>query len=322
MARRGKGGTATAEPEAPAAPDTEVSESTEASEAEVAAAAEASEPNTDLTEFTSAVSSAVAERDSTTGVLAEEVTTPVVRAYQSLDGAKPKGAARKLLNEAMTEAMNEGDVVRARAYMELYEKVTSAKGKRAGSATERKPKEPANPTEAFVERVATLLLANELVENEAPENLDEDWREKVSASLEEARSQAAQFRDWFTAEVGEDEDRPEEPEVSLVAKAATKLALGKAAKPGKTVKRAGSGEGYSGPRRDIAKHILEAFADQPDGKFLKIAEIGKYTSSEYGDDHPSPGAISARLFPPSGKCTIEGIVPDMEDGRKGARKVA
>jgi hypothetical protein len=85
------------------------------------------------------------------------------------------------------------------------------------------------------------------------------------------------------------------------------------------------GGSNGGPRKDIGKHIREAFESREAGEFLTIAEIAKFASSEYPEGNPpSQGAVSARLFPTSGKCTVEGVEPVDKDGSnpKGARKAA
>lgn len=75
-------------------------------------------------------------------------------------------------------------------------------------------------------------------------------------------------------------------------------------------------------RRDIAAHIGSAFFSQPSGAFLTVNEIRNHRSEEYGDEFPSAGAISARLFPATGRCTVSGVEPGVnERGVRGARKV-
>ena len=74
-------------------------------------------------------------------------------------------------------------------------------------------------------------------------------------------------------------------------------------------------------RRDIGAHIASAFAELPDGTFLTVREIRRHRSDEYGDEFPSAGAISARLFPSSGRCTVPGVEPgENERGVRGARR--
>jgi len=74
-------------------------------------------------------------------------------------------------------------------------------------------------------------------------------------------------------------------------------------------------------RRDIGAHIASAFAGLPDETFLTVREIRRHRSDEYGDEFPSAGAISARLFPSSGRCTVTGVEPgENERGVRGARR--
>lgn len=74
-------------------------------------------------------------------------------------------------------------------------------------------------------------------------------------------------------------------------------------------------------RRDIGRHIEHVFSSRAVGEFLTIAQIRREPSPEYGESAPSAGAISARLFPPNGKTTVPGVVPETREGVRGATKV-
>lgn len=262
----------------------------------------------DLTAFEAAATASVASADESTGVIAPAELDKVLVEYRNLDGVKAKNKAKALLNEGMKSAMNEGDIVKARAYLQLSDSMTSG----TPAKTE---KAPADPTEAFVQKEATLKLAVQL--STPSEGVAEDWEQRVEALVAESTESASSYLAWLKSDA---EDKGDEPEVSAVVRNAVKLALGKAAKAGATRTSAGT---YTGERRDIGKHIAEAFAGQPVGSFLTVAEIRKFESDEYGTNPPSAGAISARLFPQSGKCTIENIEPATnEKGNKGAKKIA
>lgn len=74
-------------------------------------------------------------------------------------------------------------------------------------------------------------------------------------------------------------------------------------------------------RGDIAAHIVSAFDEASPGTFLTVGEIRTHRSEEYGNEFPSSGAIAARLFPASGRCTVPGVEPGVNDrGVRGARK--
>jgi len=284
------------------------SENTEATESDAR-----EETPIDLSAFETAVAAAVAEADKSTGTVPEAEVAKVVTEYRNLaGGVKAKNAAKKFLNEGMKSAMNEADIVKARAFLELSESMT------AGSSGTSTPRQPADPTEAFVQADATLRLAQTL--HTPGEGVAEDWTERVEKLVSESQSAAEQYLAWVK---DTSDDKGDEPEVTSVVKNAVKLALGKPAKAGSV--RAAAG-GYTGERRDIGKHILEAFAEKEEGDFLSVAEIRNFHSSEYGDNLPSAGAISARLFPggDASKCTLvaQGVQPDTnEKGNKGARKV-
>jgi hypothetical protein len=293
----------------------EAVEATEATEATNEAADQPKEVEVDLTEFSAAIDSAIADeekRDKDTGELAADLIEPVNNAFRALEGAKAKNKARAHLNGLMKDAMNDLNMPLARSYMILSDNLSATGGH---AKTER---QPADPTEAFVQKVVGLQLAVALAKDNQPEGVDENWSDKANELYKESEQAAHEYLAYLKA----DEDtRGEEPEVSSVVKAAVKLAQGKAAKLGAT--RGAAGTPHEGPRRDIGKHITEAFENVESGTFLTIAEIRKFNSSEYGDNPPSAGAISARLFPTGGgKCTVEGIVPDTnENNKKGARKL-
>lgn len=263
----------------------------------------------DLTAFEAAVTEAIENHDNATGTVPEQFVGPVTAEYRKLDGLKAKNAAKKVVEEAMREGMASMNIGLARAYMVLSDNLTAG-------ATAKAERQPADPTEALVQRVAGLNLARELVT--VPEGVSEGWEDKVEALLAEARDQASAYQ-AFLADEAEDKVEPEG--VPSWVKAAVKLAQGKSAKVGGSAST-GTRSEYTGERRDIGKHIAEAFADEASGTFKTVAEIRSFKSAEYGDNPPSAGAISARLFPKTGACTLDFVTPDTnEKGNKGARKV-
>lgn len=306
MARRNQGDEPVTEAEG-TVPEAEATEA-EGTAPEATEAPKAEEVVIDLTAFKSAVEAAVAGRDESTGEVSDELVSPVQSAYRDLDGQKAKNQAKGHLNDSMRSAMNEMDISSARAYMVLSDSLTVAAPK-----TE---KAPADPTEAFVQRVATLSLAYSLAVGTVPDGVDSAAAtEQIEKALADAQGHLDTYRTWFE---GDSETRGDEPEVPSIVKSAFKVAAGKAA----GVRKSG-GSTYTGERRDIGEHIKQAFADQATGSFLTVAEIRNHKSTEYGDNPPSAGAISARLFPASGKCTVEGVEPGTnESGNRGARKVA
>lgn len=298
------------------ATDEVATESTEANtEATPTEAPKAEAKEIDLTAFEQAIEAAVTDdekRDTNTGELVPELIEPVNTAFRDLQGAKAKNKARAVLNEKMKGAMNALDMPLARSYMILSDNLSAAGGHA------KSEKVPADPTEAYVQRVVGLVLASRLAQGHVPEGVDDGWKDKVQAVLDEAQPKAEAYLQWRNTA---DDERGDEPEVDSVVKAAVKLVEGKAAKVGGSTRSSG-GSTFDGPRRDIGEHIKSAFANVESGTFLTIAEIRKHRSEEYGDNPPSAGAIAARLTPKSGKCTVEGIEPAQnEAGRKGARKL-
>lgn len=312
MARRNTKNT-----EATAEVQTENTEATVSTSTNEAPATETTESApVDLSAFEAAVTAAVDEADTTTGEVPEASIASVTAEYRKLEGLKAKNAAKKHVADGMKDAMNGESLPRARAFLMLQEKALVAASGGTGSTATRTP---ADPTEAFVQRIATLNLASAAAQASVPDGVNEDWPTKVGALVDESQGAVSSYIEWLTAD---EDSRGDEPEVSVVVKAAAKLALGKSAKAG-GARITSSGTPYTGERRDIAKHIVEAFENEPVGKFMRVSEIRKFHSTEYGDDLPSAGAISVRLFPKSGESTMPklGIKPDVQDGKKGAVKL-
>jgi hypothetical protein len=246
--------------------------------------------------------------DQSTGTLAEAQIASVIKAYQALDGAKAKAKVRAAVEAGVKEALapESGDIPKARALNTVRTEITKSKGsKPAGDKT------PSDPTAAFVDQVVGLQLAYSHVTQNVPDGVAEDWQDRATKLAAETVQDVEKLAKY----TGEGEV----PEVSGLAKRALKLASGKV--------KGGSGSPrtpFTGERHDIGKHILSAFEGKAAGEFLTVAQIVSHKSTEYGDDTPSPGAVSARLFPRSGKCTLEGVEPiDATDSQpKGARKAA
>lgn len=292
---------------------TEVPAQAEASTDSTTEAAPAAEATTekpkvviDLSGFESAVEEAVGQRDESTGDLSVEALAPAITAYRALDGIAAKNKAKTLLTDKMRDAMSSLDIQLARSYMVVQDNLSAG-------TTAKAERQPADPTEAFIQRQVGLDLARALIVK--PEGVAEDAEARAEKLYSEVFPQAEQYLAWS---VDESEDKGDEPDVPAFVKGAVKLAQGKAAKVG----GARVGGTSSGERHDIGEHIRQAFENVPSGQFLTIAEIRNNRSTEYGDNPPSAGAISARLFPQSGKCSLDFVTPGQNDkGNRGATKV-
>lgn len=285
-----------------------------------------------LSDFEALAAAAVETRDKNTGDMPADEVTKVREAYAALPTTPAKTRARNGLQEAMKAALvKERAADKARAYLTLGEEVKSA----AKATRETVAKAPVDITAEHVARVTSLYLSTGFVD--VPEGVDASWADQVnnkaSALMGEVgtyKAYQAELAKWQAADEATRGDEPKAPEVDPIVVSAYRIARGRPTSPGRkpgTAKAASApkttGAGYSGPRRSVKAHIQSAFASVPVGTFLKIAEIANHTSAEYGSDHPSSGAVSAALFPPSGKpSSIEGLQATEEGGVKGARKVA
>lgn len=277
----------------------------ETTEAPAQAPAKEEAPEADLTPFKEAAAAALEEADHSTGDLPKIAIDSVNKVYREIDGVKGKNQARTWLDEEMKASIVAKDVVKAKAFVMLKDGLSAA----SGSST---PKAPADPTQAFVQRVVALRLAQEEVVSNVPEGVNEAWPEKADTLIESLIFDMTKYREYLAAT----DDDAEQPEVSPVVRQAFKLAQGKST--------GGAGRASGGPRRGIEKHLQQVFADLPVGSFLTVNEIAKAASTEYGDDRPSAGAVSARLFP-KGRPAYDSdtIKASAEEGKpRGAVKVA
>lgn len=306
MARRSSSKASTEAPDT-TTEETAVSTATEEVQPEAAEKPTEAKP-INLDAFTASVDAAYDTRDTTTGTVPEGPLAEVTKAYRDLDGVKAKNAGKNLVNERLKARVNELDIVGGKAYMMISEALTAG----AGAKAERPP---ADPTEAFVQRYAAIALGLSLLT--IPEGVDEaSATTRAQEQVESLRGAAQEYMVWAQAP---EDSRGDEPEVVGTVKQAVKLAMGKTAKVGGGGRVGGS---HEGPRHSIEEHIRQTFADEEPGTFKSIAEIRNFKSEEYGDTPPSAGAISARLFPQSGKCSLDFVKPDTnEKGNRGAVKL-
>lgn len=268
-------------------------------------------------------SDAEGERDTATGTLSDALVERVRLAFGQLPTGSTKTSARPqvraYVDSKLAEAMNAGDMPAARSLYALQNEALVARG---GTAQIVKV---TDPTEVFVNELTTLWLAPYL--KTPPEGVAEDYAQRVDNLGKELLEPARAYAVWFDA----DEDtRGDEPAVHEVVKAAVKVARGRAARVGRA-KSTGGGStseraAFTGTKRNVGNHILEAFEGKPVGTAMTIGEITKFESKEYAGDKPSQGAVSARIWAEGG-CSVSGIeaymVPQSSgDPKKGARKVA
>lgn len=279
------------------------------------------------------------EREASTGAITDALKTKVQAAFAALPRGTTKASARPkakdLVDSRLLAAMDAMDMPLARTLFTVQQDCLTVRG--AGSEGTGITAKPVDPTEDFVNRVTIhSLAAYALVPGEA---VEADWPTRVEALVGELAGQVRPHVDYLAAQAEydalSDEDKgkynePVEPETHDLVKAAVKVSQGRGTGVRRPRKASTGGEGgtsaprapYTGNRRSVAKHIEEAFANQPVGTWLSIAQIAKFESAEYSGDKVSQGAVSARVYAPGG-CTIAGIKPqENADGKKGAVKIA
>jgi hypothetical protein len=269
--------------------------------------------------------------DSATGAVPDGVLSNLKAKFLQLPSGPARKAVREWVDGWFGEAVEAMDATLGRTLYVIKTKALTGTG---ASASPTAARQPVDPTDAFVDQITALYLAPYMVE--VPEKVAQDWGARVEAKANELNEAARTYAAWATAVAALPDDATDEqkaahpePEVPEVVKNALRLARGRTSN---TTRRRASSTGTStgttrassgdGVRRNVANHIANAFADKPVGTFLKVSEIVNTRSDEYGDVPVSPGAVSARLFPSSGKCTVPGVEGATENGAKGGRKVA
>src|SRR5690606_19168540 len=127
----------------------------------------------------------------------------------------------------------------ARAYSMVKDNLSAATKGGADKA-------PADPTAAYVNKLAAHRLALTVIEGTVPEGVDGEKATTQAGDLVASLSeQVTAYQGWLA---DESEDKGDAPEVSPVVRTAFKLAAGKASGGGRV-------SGGSGVRRDIGKHI-------------------------------------------------------------------
>lgn len=310
--------------------EVQVSENEPTATEEQATATEEAKPEIDYAAlqkaFQTAVNAGLEKADTTTGTLPEGDVSEIKLAYHGLGKAAQKKDALQWVLDQMTEAMTASEFIKARTLNDIRNTLGQEKSQKQTIV-----KEPVDPTEALVNAAAAhMLAANFLV---VPDGVAADWAKQVQAKTHALGESALAYKTWLQANEDKPaEERAEAPEVDAVIQLAYQLARGRGGRKAST----GSSGGTKAPkaaqaagdgvRRDIGKHIMEAFAGKPSGTRMSIAELVNFPSNEYAGTKPSPGAIAARLFKGGEPKTLPelGVRADNGDGvttRKGAVKL-
>lgn len=266
-------------------------------------------------------------RDPDTGTLAAVLLEKVKAAYAPLNG-RTRTVARDWIQSEMSDAMTGSGRFEETAFTVARSLIDMLTAVKQGAPKPTVHREPVDPTVAHVARIAALILSPNLVP--VPEGVAADWQTQASQKAGSLQSEVIAYRDWQAKNLGlPEEERAEAPKVDDIVLQAVGIARGRQTAGRKASTKAAGGtksprqpSANSGVRRDIAAHIREAFAAHPSGHFMSIGEICKFSSSEYGSDSPSQGAVAARLFPGKQPVTLEaaGVKAEVRDS-KGAVKL-
>lgn len=274
----------------------------------------------DLTGFTGQVRLAIAGADPTTGEVADVETIQAIRTIFGGLSVSAKKKALAWLDAGMKIALGGKtleEMLKARAYLCVTTLVR---------ATVTRPSIVVDPTDALVNRVASMIIAPMLIDPliEADSDIAPDWRDRVNKLIHTLLGDVSTYQAYLVnvSNTAEGAETPTEPNVSGVVKDAARIATGRpkgAARATSTRNASTTASGtYNGPKRNVREHIRQAFAGRPTGTFLKVGEIAAFSSTEYGDAHPSGGAVSAALK--STNWDVAGIAPDYNgNGKFGAR---
>lgn len=248
--------------------------------------------------------------DPNNGAVAAEDMACVVEAFKALPGGtRSHNKAIELLQKNQTSALTDYMwAVGARAIALMLIELRAA-----GKSTKPKVEAIAKPTVSPTEAHVSLAVAHILAVNFLPvgEGVTDDWQALTNTKVSEIGSEVPTLQKYLADKAEwdalDDEAKaktaePTQPEVDPIILHAARIARGRVAGPKKAStprepKAAGTSvpRDPSAPRGDILAHIQEVFATKPVGTFLKVSEIAKEGSSQYGAGQASGGAISARI---------------------------
>lgn len=248
--------------------------------------------------------------DPNNGAVSAEDMALVVEAFKNLPGGtRSHSKAIDLLQKNQTSALTDYMwAVGARAIALMLIELRAA-GKSTKPKVETIAKPTVSPTEAHVQ----LAVAHILAVNFLPlgEGVTDDWQALTNAKVSEIGSEVPTLQkyladkavwDALDDEAKANTAEPTQPEVDAIVLHAARIARGRVAGPKKAstprepkVPGTSVPRDPSAPRGDILAHIQEVFASKPVGTFLKVSEIAKEGSSQYGAGQASGGAISARI---------------------------
>lgn len=290
-------------------------------------------------------------RDASTGAIPDGVQNTLKGEFNKLPAGAARREVRTWVDDELGKAMESfEDPSLARTLFTVKQNVLV----NVNAAKPTPEVKIVDPTEAHVSAVTALYLAP--YARSVPAGIETDWSDRVQTRSAELMDQLPVYADWLAkgeelatkanaVPTGDEHNAAREavteeisqhakaePDVASEVKEAFRIArgrptarLGRGAKPSGTSSAASVRPTSNGTKRNIATHISNAFATKPVGTFLTIAEIVNTASDEYAGISPSPGAVSARLFPDGdpAKCTVAGIKgAHNADGKKGAVKVA
>lgn len=277
----------------------------------------------------------VGKIDKNNGEVPAECMAEIVEAYRNLPGGTrtQNKALERISKNQMTALTEYMWAVGARA-MSLITLALRDAGKTRSPKAETVARPTVSPTEAHVALAAAHALAVNFVP--VADGVDANWGTMVNEKVNSLRDDVVTFNtylaekakyDALSDEEKAEKDEPQAPEVDAIILTAARLARGRVAGPKKAASAPKAGSAVStprdpgAPRGDILAHIQEVFADKPVGTFLKVAEIAKQGTSQYGAGQASGGAISARIQ--SAKfAEVPGLEYVDEGNGKGVRKTA
>lgn len=273
--------------------------------------------------------------DPMNGNITEADMASIHQAFTSLaGGTKSHNQAMKRLQDNQLTALTEFMwAVGARAYSLIIVALKNA-GKSARPSVSPVAKATVNPTEAHVALGAAHALAVNFLA--VGSDVDANWGTMVSEKVNGLRDEVVSYNAYLTEKATwdalSDEDKakteePTAPEVDPIILTAARLARGrtttvkKAREPKAPGSAATTPRDPSAPRGDILAHIQEVFANLPVGAFLKVSEIAKVGTSQYGAGQASGGAISARIKGPK-FAEVSGLSFENDSNGQGVRKTA